>query len=86
MISYTRPAVDIFLISCKSLQGHSFGSHIFMADWKTSKNSAFFKSAGTTSQILGQREHNYFVPSYAPLVGLDKKSGLCLNVKIIKIN
>ena len=76
MISYTRPAVDIFLISCKSLQGHSFGSHIFMADWKTSK----------TSQILGQREHNYFVPSYAPLVGLDKKSGLCLNVKIIKIN
>ena len=80
-----RPAIDILLISYKSLQGHSFGSHIFMEKWKTSKN-AFFKSAGTNSQILGWSEHNYFVPSYAPSVGLDKKSGLWLNVKIIKLN
>ena len=59
----------------QSLQGPSVDSLIFMAEFKTSKNSAFFKSAGTNFQILGRREHNNFVPSYAPLIGLVKKSG-----------
>ena len=37
----------------QSLQGHSFDSDTFMAEWKTSKNSAFFKSVGTNFQVLG---------------------------------
>ena len=36
--------------------------HIFMAELKASKNSVFFKSAGTNSQILDRKEPNDFVP------------------------
>ena len=45
----------------QNFQGRSFGSHIFMAELKTSIISAFFKSAGTNSQVLGRRKANYFV-------------------------
>ena len=45
----------------QSLQGHCSGSHIFMAELKTFKTSAFFKSAGTNSESLGLRDSNNFV-------------------------
>ena len=58
----------------QSLQGHSLGSYIFMAELKTSKNFAFFKSIGTNSQFLGRKEPNGFIPWYIPLTDLVKKS------------
>ena len=41
----------------ESLQGHSFGSHIFMAELKTFKNPA-----RTNSHMSGRKEPNDFVP------------------------
>ena len=69
----------------QSLQGRSFGSQIFMAELKTSKDSAFFKSAETNPQILDRRESKEFAPLYTPLIGLAKKSSyvLCYNNKDI---
>ena len=58
------------LYTLQSLQGHSFGSHIFMAELKTPKNSV-----GINSHISGRREPNNFVPQYTPAIVLVRKSG-----------
>ena len=41
-----------------SLQVHSYASHIFVVESKTSKRSTSLKSAGTNSQMLGRRKPN----------------------------
>ena len=48
-ISYEAHSVNVCL---KSLQGHSFGSHIFMQVLKVFKDSTIFRVAETTSHIL----------------------------------
>ena len=65
-----RWARQIYVL--QSLQRHSLGSYIFMAELKTSKNFAFFKSIRT--QFLGRKEPNGLIPWYIPLTDLVKKS------------